>query len=201
MTVELTTLTNGLRVVTDTMPHLETVSLGLWVGVGARHETEREHGISHFLEHMAFKGTRPAQRPADRRGDRGGRRRAQCRDRIERTAYFARVLKGDDGVALGLIADILLNSAFGRTSSKRERQVILQEIAATRDSPEDMGYELLHEAAYPRQAVGRTILGTPPASAASRPPTCGLPGDALSPWKHGDCPPPALSATKPRPPR
>ena len=63
MTVELTTLKNGLRVITDNMRNLETVSLGLWVGTGARHETDREHGISHFLEHMAFKGTRQRSGP------------------------------------------------------------------------------------------------------------------------------------------
>ena len=74
---------------------------------------------------------------------------------------MARVLKGDDGVALGLIADILQNSAFGRPELEGERQVILQEIAATRDSPDDIGYDLLHDAAFPQQPVGRPILGTP----------------------------------------
>ena len=89
---------------------------------------------------------------------------------LETTAYFARVLKGDEGVALGLIADILLNSAFRTAELEGEREVILQEIAATRDSPEDIGYELLHEAAFPRQPVGRAILGTPTQrQAASRP--------------------------------
>jgi predicted Zn-dependent peptidase len=80
---------------------------------------------------------------------------------METTAYYARVLKGDDGVALALIADILQNSAFGRPELEGERQVILQEIAATLDSPDDIGYDLLHDAAYPQQAVGRPILGTP----------------------------------------
>ena len=107
MTVELTTLANGLRIVTDTMPHLETVSLGLWVGTGARHETDREHGISHFLEHMAFKGTRrrSAQQIAEEIEAVGGELNAATS--METTAYFARVLRGDDEVALILIADIL----------------------------------------------------------------------------------------------
>ena len=74
-----TELANGLRVVSHRMPHLETVSMGMWVGVGARHETVAQQGISHLLEHMAFKGTQAAQRQGHRRGDRGGRRRAQCR--------------------------------------------------------------------------------------------------------------------------
>ncbi|MFA5898668.1 MAG: pitrilysin family protein [Hyphomicrobium sp.] len=161
MTVELTTLPNGLRVVTDGMPRLETVSLGLWVGTGARHETDREHGISHFLEHMAFKGTRQrsAQQIAEEIEEVGGELNAATS--MESTAYYARVLKGDEGVALRLIADILQNSAFGRPELEGERQVILQEIAATRDSPDDLGYDLLHDAAFPEQAVGRPILGTP----------------------------------------
>jgi predicted Zn-dependent peptidase len=157
----ITTLSNGLRIVTHAMPHLETVSLGLWVGAGARHETEREHGVSHFLEHMAFKGTkrRSAQQIAEEIEEVGGELNAATS--LESTAYFARVLKGDEGVALGLIADILQNSAFAKPELEGERQVILQEIAATRDSPDDVGYDLLHDAAFPEQPVGRAILGTP----------------------------------------
>ena len=157
----ITTLANGLRIVTHAMPHLETVSLGLWVGAGARHETEREHGVSHFLEHMAFKGTRrrSAQQIAEEIEEVGGELNAATS--LEWTAYFARVLKGDEGVALGLIADILQNSAFAKPELEGERQVILQEIAATRDSPDDLGYDLLHDAAFPSQSVGRVILGTP----------------------------------------
>lgn len=161
MTPTVTTLANGLRVVTQPMPHLETVSLGLWVGAGARHESEREHGISHFLEHMAFKGTkqRSAQQIAEEIEEVGGELNAATS--LETTAYFARVLKGDEGVALGLIADILQKAAFGRPELEGERQVILQEIAATRDSPDDVAYDLLHDAAFPSQPVGRAILGTP----------------------------------------
>jgi predicted Zn-dependent peptidase len=161
MTIEITTLANGLRVVTDAMPRLETLSIGLWVGTGARHETEREHGISHFLEHMAFKGTalRTAQQIAEEIEQVGGELNAATS--MESTAYFARVLKGDEGVALRIIADILQNSAFGRQELEGERQVILQEIASTWDSPDDIAYDLMHEAAYPDQSVGRPILGTP----------------------------------------
>ena len=175
--------------------HLETVSLGLWVGTGARHETDREHGISHFLEHMAFKGTRrrSAQQIAEEIEEVGGELNAATS--METTAYFARVLKGDDGVALGLIADILQNSAFGRPELEGERQVILQEIAATRDSPDDIGYDLLHDAAFPQQPVGRPILGTPLKRRqlhGGRPEA--VPWAPLWPWKHGDfrrrrCPP------------
>ncbi len=161
MTPTISTLPNGLRVVTQAMPNLETVSLGLWVGAGARHESDREHGISHFLEHMAFKGTkqRSAQEIAEEIEQVGGELNAATS--LETTAYYARVLKGDEGVALGLIADILQKAAFGRPELEGERQVILQEIAATRDSPDDIAYDLLHDAAFPSQPVGRAILGTP----------------------------------------
>lgn len=115
MKPKITTLANGLRVVSQPMPHLETISLGLWVGAGARHETERENGISHFLEHMAFKGTRrrSAQQIAEEIEEVGGELNAATS--VENTCYYARVLKGDEGVALGLIADILQNSVFART--------------------------------------------------------------------------------------
>jgi len=161
MTIEMTALPNGLRVVTDSMPRLETVSLGLWVGTGARHETDREHGISHFLEHMAFKGTasRTARQIAEEIEQVGGDLNAATS--MESTAYFARILRGDEKVALGIIADILQHSVFGRPELEGERQVILQEIASTWDSPDDIGYDLMHEAAFPAQSVGRAILGTP----------------------------------------
>ncbi len=161
MKPEVTTLTNGLRVVTHRMPNLETVSLGLWVATGARHESDREHGISHFLEHMAFKGTveRTAQQIAEEIEELGGDLNAATS--LESTAYFARILKGDEEVALRIIADIVQNPTFGADELEGERQVILQEIAATRDSPDDMAYDLLQEAAFPKQPVGRAILGTP----------------------------------------
>ncbi len=156
---EISRLSNGLTVVTHTMPHLQTTSLGIWVGVGSRHEAPAENGISHFLEHMSFKGTasRSAQAIAEEIEAVGGDLNAATG--LETTAYFARVLKGDEGVALELLADILLNSRFSPDELEREREVILQEIASTRDSPEDIAFELLNEAAYPGQALGRTILG------------------------------------------
>jgi predicted Zn-dependent peptidase len=141
------------------MPHLETTSLGIWVGVGSRHEAPAENGISHFLEHMSFKGTasRTAQAIAEEIEAVGGELNAATG--LESTAYFARVLKGDEGVALELLADILLNSRFSPDELEREREVILQEIAGVRDIPEDIAFEMVNEAAYPGQALGRTILG------------------------------------------
>ena len=158
---EVTKLANGLRVVSQTMPQLETVSLGVWVAAGARDEMDAEHGLSHFLEHMAFKGTarRSARAIAEEIEAVGGE--PQCRHRLEHLAYFARVLKGDERIALDILADIILNSAYVGEELERERDVILQEIASILDSPDEVAYDLVHEAAYPGQAVGRPIIGTP----------------------------------------
>lgn len=166
MTVELTTLANGLRVVSHWMPHLQTVSLGIWVGAGARHESLREHGISHLLEHMAFKGTarRTARRIAEEIEQVGGELNAATG--MESTAYYARVLKGDEGIALDIIADILRNPSFAESELEREREVILQEIASIKDSPDELAYDLLHDAAFPEQPAGRPIIGTPDSVAA-----------------------------------
>jgi predicted Zn-dependent peptidase len=160
MSTNVTRLANGLRVVSHRMPHLETVSMGVWVGVGARHETVAQHGISHLLEHMAFKGTkrRSARVIAEEIEAVGGELNAATS--LETTAYFTRVLAGDTGLGLDIIADILLNPRHGEAELEREREVILQEIAATRDSPDEIAYELLQEAAFPEQAIGRPILGT-----------------------------------------
>src|SRR5499427_8827731 len=160
MTTELAQLPNGLRVVSHHMPHVETVSLGVWVGAGARHETVAEHGISHLLEHMAFKGTerRSATAIAEEIEAVGGELNAATS--LETTAYFARILKGDLALALDILADILQIPRYAEDELEREREVILQEIAATRDSPDEIAYELLQDAAFPNQAIGRPILGT-----------------------------------------
>jgi predicted Zn-dependent peptidase len=160
MTIEISTLSNGLRVVTQSMPNLETVSLGVWVAVGARHERQDQHGLAHFLEHMAFKGTttRTARQIADEIESIGGDLNASTG--LDTTAYFARVLKGDDEIALTVIADILLNSKFADDDIERERVVIQQEIAASDDNPDDMVYDLMQGVAFPSQPIGRPILGT-----------------------------------------
>ena len=160
MTTHETRLANGLRVVSYRMPHLETVSMGIWVGVGARHETAAEQGISHLLEHMAFKGTerRGAKDIAEEIEAVGGELNAATS--LETTAYFSRVLAGDVGLALDILADILQRPRHAEEELEREREVILQEIAATRDSPDEIAYELLQEVAFPDQAIGRPILGT-----------------------------------------
>ena len=160
MTIHETRLPNGLRVVSCRMPQLETVSMGIWVGVGARHETHPEQGISHLLEHMAFKGTerRTALDIAEEIEAVGGELNAATS--LETTAYFARVLAGDIGLSLDILADILQSPRHSEEELEREREVILQEIAATRDSPDEIAYELLQEVAFPDQSIGRPILGT-----------------------------------------
>jgi len=161
MSLEITTLGNGLRVVTDHMEHLATTSLGVWVATGSRHESETDNGISHLLEHMAFKGTnkRSARAIAEEIEALGGELNAATGH--ESTAYYARVLAGDEAAALEILADILQDPLFAEDELRREQEVILQEIAATQDSPEDIVFDLLHEATYPDQALGRPILGTP----------------------------------------
>lgn len=160
MSTNVTTLPNGLRVASHAMDHLETVSLGVWVASGARHESPEQHGLSHLLEHMAFKGTarRSAQRIAEEIEDIGGDLNAATG--LDMTAYYARVLKGDDGIALNILADILLNSSFNTDELNKEREVIQQEIAAAQDSPDDLVFDLVQQAAFPGQAIGRPILGT-----------------------------------------
>lgn len=157
---QVTTLANGLRVVSQHMAHLETISLGVWVAAGARHESASQHGLSHLLEHMAFKGTatRSAQRIAEEIEDVGGELNAATG--LDATSYYARILKGDEAIALDILADILLNSAFSVDELDKEREVILQEIAGAQDSPEDLGFDLLQSTAFPDQALGRPILGT-----------------------------------------
>jgi predicted Zn-dependent peptidase len=160
LSVHTTTLDNGMTVITDDMPHLESASLGIWVKAGSRSETLTEHGISHVLEHMAFKGTktRNALQIAETIENVGGDLNAATS--VEHTGYFARVLKEDVPLAADILSDILQNSLFEQTELDREQQVIVQEIGAARDNPDDHVFDLFQEAAYPDQPIGRTILGT-----------------------------------------
>lgn len=161
MTVRLTQLDNGLRVATQDMPHLHSVSLGVWVGVGARDETPREHGICHLLEHMAFKGTatRSARQIAEEIEQVGGDMNAATG--LEMTAYYVRVLKEDARLGIEILADIVQNSVFDSEELALEKDVILQEIAGTEDAPEEIAYDLALDAAFAGQSAGRPVIGTP----------------------------------------
>jgi predicted Zn-dependent peptidase len=160
MSVAVTKLASGINVVTDTMPHLESASLGVWVNAGSRDERRDEHGISHFLEHMAFKGTqrRSARQIAEEIEAVGGDLNAATS--AESTAYYARVLKADVPLALDVLADILSAPAFAPDELLREQSVIVQEIGAVADTPDDLIFEHLQLIAFPDQPLGRSILGT-----------------------------------------
>lgn len=164
--IETTTLPNGLRIITEPMPGLASVSVGIWVLAGGRHERPEQNGIAHFLEHMAFKGTktRSALQIAEAIEDVGGYINAYTSR--EMTAFYARVLGADVPLALDVISDIVLNPVFDQREIEVERNVILQEIGQTLDTPDDIIFDWLQEAAYPDQAIGRTILG--PAEKVSR---------------------------------
>ena len=160
MAVEITRLENGIHVITDTMPHLQTVALGTWVRAGARDERLDQNGIAHMLEHMAFKGTssRNAMQIAKEIEAAGGDINAATA--METTSYYARVLKDDWLMALDILSDILMDPVFAADELAREQDVILQEIAAANDTPDDLVFDLAQTAAYPDHALGRSILGT-----------------------------------------
>jgi predicted Zn-dependent peptidase len=159
MSIRTTTLENGLRVVSDPMAAVESVSLGVWVGVGTRYEKPEVNGVSHLLEHMAFKGTkrRSALAIAEEIEAVGGHINAYTTR--ESTTYYVQVLKEDVALGVDLIADILQNSTMETEELERERTVILQEIHQANDSPDDVVFDNFQEAAYPDQPMGRQVLG------------------------------------------
>ncbi len=159
MGAQITRLDNGIHVITHELAHLETVALGIWVRAGARDEAEEQNGIAHFLEHMAFKGThrRSAFQIAQDIEDVGGEVNASTA--METTAYYVRVLKEDWRLGLDILADILTDPVFDPAELARERDVILQEIAAANDTPDDLVFDLAQAAAFPAHALGRSILG------------------------------------------
>lgn len=160
MNAKVTVLPNGLRVVTDRMDELETVSLGIWVGVGAMYEPAEINGISHLLEHMAFKGTttRSARQIAEEIENVGGYINA-CTSR-ETTSYYIKVLKEDVALGVDILADILQNSTFDPEEFAREKTVVLQEISQSIDTPDDIVFDYFQSRAFPDQPVGRPVLGS-----------------------------------------
>ena len=158
--IGITKLDNGITVISQNFDHVETVALGTWFRAGARDEQQDEHGIAHMLEHMAFKGTskRSAQQIAEEIEFAGGDINAATS--METTSYTARVLKEEWRNALNVIADIVCDPQFDDDEMAREQGVVLQEIAASNDMPDDVVYDIGHEAAFPKQSIGRPILGT-----------------------------------------
>ncbi len=158
--VRLTRLPSGLIVASEHMPRVETVSIGAYVHAGTRNENAAENGASHFLEHMAFKGTarRDAASIAREIENVGGHINAYTAR--EQTAYYCKVLKEDVGLAADIIGDILCHSTLIPEELERERGVILQEIGQANDTPDDIIFDHFQHACFPDQAMGRPTLGT-----------------------------------------
>ena len=154
------TLTNGIRVVSETLPKSRSVSIGVWVKIGARHEPMELGGVSHFIEHMLFKGTRKrtAKDIATEIDSLGGEMNAFTSQ--ETTTYYVKVLDEHLADAIDILADILQASKFDKDDMERERKVILEEIKGVEDTPDDYIHELFTSTVWPDHALGRPILGT-----------------------------------------
>ncbi|MBI3418654.1 MAG: insulinase family protein [Proteobacteria bacterium] len=161
MTINLTTLDNGLRVATDSMEGVESASLGLWVGVGTRHEEAEDNGVAHLVEHMLFKGTtrRSAFDISAQMENVGGHLNAYTTR--EATAYHAQVLKSDVPLAADILCDMMQNATLDEKELDRERGVIIQEIGQSMDQPEDVLFDLVQKKAWGEAGLGRPVLGSP----------------------------------------
>jgi predicted Zn-dependent peptidase len=157
--MKINKLSNHLRYASDYMPDVESVSIAVFVASGSRNENIKNNGISHFLEHMAFKGTktRNATQIAEEFDNIGGRINAYTSR--EKTVYYVKVLKEHAEFAVEFLSDILQNSVFDQSEMNKERGVILQEIAMTNDTPDDIIFDYFQETAFPNQPLGRSILG------------------------------------------
>jgi predicted Zn-dependent peptidase len=160
MEAKVSTLENGIRVVTDTVDSVETVSLGIWNFVGARNEPENLNGISHLIEHMVFKGTknRSALQIVSEIEEKGGFLNAYTSREV--TAYYAKILKEDAPLALDIISDMLVNPTFPEKEFVKEKEVVIQEIKQSFDSPDEYVFDILQEKMFPDQPLGRQVLGT-----------------------------------------
>ncbi len=159
MSIQITSLNTGLTIISHNMPALETVSAGIWFDVGSRSETKEYNGISHFVEHMVFKGTksRSPKQIVDEIENTGGYINAYTSR--DNTAFYVRLLKEDLHIGIDLLADILLNSTFEDSELEREQKVVIQEIMQSIDDPDDYVYDLFAQQAFNNQPIGRSILG------------------------------------------
>jgi len=158
--IEITKISNGLRIVTEEIPYLRSASVGVWVLAGSRHEADRDSGIAHFTEHMLFKGTekRTAADIAYEMDSIGGQINAYTAKEL--TCYYARVLDDHLLTALDILSDMFFNSLFDEDEIEKEKNVILEEISMCEDTPEDLCHEILHQTIWPNTGLGRNILGT-----------------------------------------
>lgn len=159
-TINMSVLPNGLRVVTERMPQVRTAAMGIWVNAGSRYEAASQHGISHFLEHLFFKGTRTrsALEIAQAADEIGGQMNAFT-DR-EQTVFYVKVLATHFERAVEIIADMLLRSTFAAEHIERERQVIDEEIKSYEDSPDELVQDLFAQTVWNGHPLGRPVIGT-----------------------------------------
>jgi len=157
--VQQFTLPNGLRVIAEPLPHLHSVSIGVWVRAGSILEAPAENGLSHFIEHLAFKGTarRSARQIAQEMDAVGGYLNAAT-SKLN-TVYYAKVIDEDLPLAADILADIVIHPAYDAREMNKERSVVLEEISMTDDSPEDVAYDVIASAMFGAQSLGQTILG------------------------------------------
>lgn len=154
------TCQNGVRIVLENIPTVRSVAIGVWIGTGSRNETPENNGISHFLEHMFFKGTKTktAREIAESFDSIGGQVNAFTSK--EYTCYYAKVLDTHAEFALEVLADMFFNSTFVEEELKKEKNVVLEEIKMYEDTPDDIVHDLLSKAIYENHALGYSILGT-----------------------------------------
>jgi predicted Zn-dependent peptidase len=154
-------LPNGLRILTERMPHVRSVSIGVWLARGSRHEPQEQSGIAHFVEHMLFKGTatRSAEDIAQTIDSIGGQMDAFTAK--EYASYYIKVLDEHLPLALDVLSDIVMNPAFAEADIEREKKVVLEEIKMVEDTPDDLVHELFTEHFWHNHPLGRPILGTP----------------------------------------
>lgn len=157
---EITTLENGIRVITETVHHVQFMSMGFWVGVGSRYENEQQWGITHFIEHMLFKGTnkRTAEEISGAVDAVGGQLNAFTSK--ENTCYYIKTLIEDFPLAMDVLSDMFLNSRFDNEEIAKEREVIIEEIKMYEDTPDDLVHDMLSQNLWPDHPLGRAILGT-----------------------------------------
>lgn len=155
-----TTLQNGLRIVTEEIPSVKSVTIGIWIGTGSRSENEENMGVSHFLEHLLFKGTinRSAKQIAEAVDSVGGQLNAFTAK--EYTCYYIKVIDRHHDLALDILSDMVLYPKFSPEDLEKEREVVLEEIHMNEDMPDELIHDLFMETVWPDHTLGRNILGT-----------------------------------------
>lgn len=154
------TLKNGIRIVAEQIPYVRSIALGIWIGAGSERESKPINGISHFMEHMLFKGTttRTARQIAEGFDQFGGQVNAFTSKEL--TCYYAKVLDQHFEMSLDLLSDMFLHSAFDEQEMEKEKKVVLEEIAMVEDTPDDLIHDLLSEISFSTHSLGYPVIGT-----------------------------------------